>query len=56
MADSPYTLRVEREDGELVLIEGLEIVRGFLAGDLSAKPGGYNDLAGARRPRTNQRR
>jgi len=46
MPDSPYTLRVQREDGELLVIEGLEIVRGFLAGDPSAKPGGYNDLAG----------
>jgi hypothetical protein len=46
MADSPYTLRVESEDEEVVLIEGLEVVRGFLGGDLSAKPGGYNDLAG----------
>jgi hypothetical protein len=46
MADTPYTLRVEREDGELVVIEGLEVVQGFLARDLSAKPGGFNDLAG----------
>jgi hypothetical protein len=41
-----YTLRVEREDGELLLLDGLALVEGFLAADLSARPGGYNDQAG----------
>jgi len=44
--DSPYTLRVEREDGELLVLDGLALVRGFLTGDLSARPGGYNQQAG----------
>jgi len=44
--DSPYTLRIEREDGELLVLEGLELVRGFIGGDPSAQPGGYDALAG----------
>jgi hypothetical protein len=44
--DPACTLRVEREDGELLVLDGLALVRGFLAGDLSARPGGYNDQAG----------
>ncbi|HEX8102140.1 MAG TPA: DUF6308 family protein [Solirubrobacteraceae bacterium] len=44
--DPAYALEVEREDGELLLLDGLVLVRGFLAGDLSARPNGYNDRAG----------
>jgi hypothetical protein len=44
--DSPYTLRIEREDGELLVIDGLDLVIGFIAGDPSAQPGGYDALAG----------
>jgi hypothetical protein len=46
MDDSPYTLGVEREDGELLVIDGLAIVRGFIGGDPSARPGGYDSQAG----------
>jgi len=46
VTDSPFKLRVEREDGELLVLAGLELVRGFIAGDPSAKPGGYDALAG----------
>jgi hypothetical protein len=41
-----YTLHVEREDGELLVIDGLDLARGFIAGDPSAQPGGYDALAG----------
>jgi hypothetical protein len=44
--DRDYTLFVEREDRELLVLDGLALVRGFLAGDLSAQPDGYNDQAG----------
>jgi Family of unknown function (DUF6308) len=44
--DDADTLRVEREDGELLVLDGLALVRGFVSGDLSARPGGYNDQAG----------
>lgn len=44
--DREHTLFVEREDGELLVLDGLALVRGFLAGDLSARPGGHNDRAG----------
>jgi hypothetical protein len=47
VADSPYTLRIEREDGDLLVIDGLGLARAFLASDISASPGGYNELAGA---------
>lgn len=43
---SPYTLRIEREDGELLVIEGLAVVRAFITGDPSAQPGGYDSHAG----------
>ena len=46
MPDPAYTLRIEREDGELVVMDGLDLVRGFIAGDPSAQPGGYDSLAG----------
>lgn len=42
----PYTLRLEREDGELLVIDGLAVVRAFLSGDPSAQPGGYDSRAG----------
>jgi hypothetical protein len=44
--DTAYTVRVEREDHELLVLDGLELVRGFRAGDISAQPGGYDELAG----------
>jgi hypothetical protein len=44
-------MRVEREDGELLVLDGLALVRGFLSRDLSARPGGYNDHAGRGDPR-----
>jgi hypothetical protein len=50
MDQSPYTLRVEREDGELLVLDGLALVRGFIAGDPSAQPGGYDSRAGAGDP------
>jgi len=46
VADSPYTLRIVREDGESLVLDGLELVLGFVAGDPSAQPGGYDALAG----------
>jgi Family of unknown function (DUF6308) len=46
VSDDEYTLRVEREDGELLVIAGLDLVRAFVAGDPTAKPGGYDALAG----------
>jgi hypothetical protein len=46
VADTQYRLHVEREDGELLVIEGLDIVRAFIASDPSAQPGGYDSLAG----------
>ena len=46
IVDGDYTLFVEREDRELLVLDGHALVRGFLAGDLSARPGGYNDQAG----------
>ena len=39
-------LRLEREDGELLVLDGLALVLGFIAGDLSARPGGYDHQAG----------
>jgi hypothetical protein len=44
--DPAFSLRLEREDGELLVLDGLSLVRGFLEADLSARPGGYNDQAG----------
>ena len=44
-------MRIEREDGELLVLDGLALVRGYLASDLSARPGGYNDHAGRGDPR-----
>ena len=46
MADSCDNLRIRREDDERLVLDGLGLVRGFLAGDPSARPGGYNSLAG----------
>ena len=40
-----------REDGELLVLDGLALVSGFLSRDLSARPGGYNDHAGRGDPR-----
>jgi hypothetical protein len=44
--DPVHTLRIEREDGELLVIDGHDLVTGFIAGDPSAQPGGYDALAG----------
>jgi hypothetical protein len=46
LVNGDHTLFVEREDGELLVLDGLSLVEGFLAGDPSARPGGYNDQAG----------
>jgi hypothetical protein len=46
MPDPQYELRVEREDGELLVIEGLDMLSSFIAGDPSAQPGGYDAFAG----------
>ncbi|RKQ86059.1 hypothetical protein C8N24_4068 [Solirubrobacter pauli] len=46
LVDRDYTLFIEREDDELLVLDGLALVQGFLAGDPSARPGGYNDQAG----------
>ena len=50
MAGPTYTIRVRREDGEVLLADGLTLARAFLAGDPSAEPGGYDSLAGAGDP------
>ena len=46
VADDDCTLRVEREDGELLVLDGLALARAFFTGDISARPGGYDALAG----------
>jgi hypothetical protein len=46
MNDSRHTLRIEREDEELLLVDGLALVRSIIEGDPSAQPGGYDSLAG----------
>lgn len=46
MNDSPYTLRIERLDDELLVLDGLALVRGFMATDPSAQAGGYDSRAG----------
>lgn len=47
MAETEFTLRVEREDGETLILKGLALARAFFTGDPSAKPGGYDSLAGS---------
>ena len=47
MAAPCDNLRIRREDvNERLVLDGLGLVRGFLAGDPSARPGGYNSLVG----------
>jgi hypothetical protein len=46
LVNRDYTLFIEREDNDVLVLDGLALVQGFLAGDLSARPGGYNEQAG----------
>jgi hypothetical protein len=45
-----YTLHVQREDGEALVLEGLALARAFFIADPSAKLGGYDSLAGLGNP------
>jgi Family of unknown function (DUF6308) len=47
MVGNDFTLRVEREDGEVLFLDGLALARDFFTGDPSSKPGGYDSLAGS---------
>ena len=39
-------MRVEREDGEILVLDALALARAFFSADPSAKAGGYDSLAG----------
>ena len=45
-----FTIRVERVDGELLMLDGLGLARAFFTGDPSAQAGGYDSLAGTGDP------
>ncbi|MFL5854478.1 MAG: DUF6308 family protein [Solirubrobacteraceae bacterium] len=44
--DDEFTIRVAREDGESLVLAGLTLARAFFEADPSARPGGYDALAG----------
>jgi Family of unknown function (DUF6308) len=46
VANNEYTLHVQREDGEALMLHGLALACAFFIGDPSAKLGGYDSLAG----------
>jgi hypothetical protein len=51
MAKPDFTIRVERIDSELLVIDGLALARGFFTGDPgSIAEGGYDSLAGHGNP------
>jgi hypothetical protein len=45
MSTADMTVRVKREDGEELLLDGLGLARAFFAADPSSTPGGYDSLA-----------
>ncbi len=45
-----HTLRVEREDGELLVLDGLSLAQAFFASDTSEQIGGFDPLRGLGKP------
>jgi hypothetical protein len=46
MAERLFTVAVEREDAETLLLDGLALARAFFTGDPSSQPGGYDSRVG----------
>jgi hypothetical protein len=50
MAEPAFTVRVEREDGDTLLLDGLALARAFFTGDPSSQPRAFDSLAGKANP------